>query len=450
MNAVAAEFFGSVARPRTLSRAGKLFITVMMLIILEGAMRKWVATASSLPLVLLRDLVALFLVFHAWRFGYLRRHQAIVLPMAIWSLAVLGWGLLQLTAGESSPVLLLIGLRFWLLYTWFAVAAAASMTESDFRIAVLFAVWTLVLMAPLAVLQHFSPVGAKINAQTEGGDEEGVFVAVTGVVRTTGTFTFTAGFTYFMGMMAPLVFGMLSAAKRTPRQYLFSIAVFMAFAVGTMVSGSRTAVVNAGAMFGLYLLGRLMFSKLRDKPAAAVAAVIAVLLVGVFAFFFREAIDVTQTRFAQASESEDFLSRVITNFVGESDSFGQIDWLGRGIGMGSNLATYVQFGSSNFFPIAESEGSRILLEGGLLGVAYIILKVAVIGIGLLRSLWISKLRNSPFPSLLWTSVLVAGFTWSSLGQLTANGMLGVVFAFALLILRHPRVEFFPDKRGLPK
>ena len=447
MNAVAAEFFPSAARSRTLSRGGKLFISVMLVIILEGAMRKWVATASSLPLVLLRDVLALLLIFNAWRFGYFRRQKAIVTTMALWSCAVLGWGLLQLTAGESSPVLLVIGLRFWLLYTWFAVAAAASMTESDFRIAILVAVWTMVLMAPLAVLQHFSPVGARINAQTEGGDEEGVFVAVTGVVRTTGTFTFTAGFGYFMGLMAPLVLGMLSATKFVPRQYLVSIVVFMAFAVGTMVSGSRTAVVNAGAMFGLYLVGRLVFSKLRDKPAAAAAAVMAVLLVGVFALFFREAIDVTQTRFAQASEAENFTERVTSIFVGDTNNFSQMDWLGRGIGMGSNLATFVQFGNTNFFPLAESEGSRILLEGGLLGVAYIILKLAVIGIGLVRSLWISKLSHSTFPALLWAGVLVAGIAWSSLAQLTANGMLGVVLAFALLILRFPRIEIFLNKRA---
>ncbi len=447
MNAVAAEFFETAARTRTLTRAGKIFISVMLLVILEGAMRKWVSTASTLPLVLLRDLLAVFLIFHAWRFGHFRRQKAVALTMLAWSCAVLAWGLLQLVIGESSPVLLLIGLRFWLLYTWFAVAAAASMTESDFRVSVLVAVWTMLLMAPLAVLQHFSPVGARINAQTEGGDEEGVFVAVSGVVRTTGTFTFTAGFTYFMGMMAPLALGMLSASKRMPRQYLFSIAVFIAFAVGTMVSGSRTAVVNAGAMFGLYLVGRLAFSKMRDKPAAAAAVVVAVLLVGVFGLFFREAIDVTQSRFAQAADSEDFLSRVMTMFFGESDTFAQVDWIGRGIGLGSNLATFVRFGQSTFFPLAESEGSRILLEGGLLGVAYIILKVGVIGIGLVRSLWISRTSNSPFPSLLWASVLVAGITWSAIGQLTANGMLGVVFAFALLIFRFPHFELFP-KRAL--
>ena len=63
------------------------------------------------------------------------------------------------------------------------------------------------------MLQHYSPPGARINTQIDG-DEESVFVAVVGVVRTTGTFSFTSGYATYMTMVAPLVFGFLGARKR--------------------------------------------------------------------------------------------------------------------------------------------------------------------------------------------------------------------------------------------
>lgn len=432
------------SKPLSLSRAGQLFLAVFLLVVIEGAIRKWVTTSVTLPLILLRDLLAIGLILHAWRGGHLRRYKKVSKPLFAWSCVVLGWGLLQVSGGESSLVILIIGLRFWLLYTWFAVAAAASMTERDYRAAIMLGAVMMLLMAPLAVAQHFSPPGARINAQTEG-DENDIFVAVAGVVRTTGTFSFTSGYANFMAVIAPLVFGLLSARKWTSRQHLFSIAVLVAFMIGAMVSGSRTAVVSSGVMFGTYLLGRLLFSKIRDKPRAAVAVAVAVALLAIFIFFFQEAVDVTQTRFEQASEQEDFWGRVQMIFFGEPFVYDIVSWLGRGIGFGSNLATFVRTGSSGFFPLAEAESGRILLEGGLLGFAYIALKIAVLGLGLAKSLFVSKRTNSPFPLLVWLTAAIAVFTWSAIGQLTANGLLGVIFALALLVFRYPRLEIFPPR-----
>ncbi|WP_431273796.1 hypothetical protein ACQ858_16845 [Variovorax ureilyticus] len=435
----------AASRPQTLSRAGQLFLAVFVIVVYEGAVRKWLTSAASLPLVGLRDLCAAGLVFYAWRRGYLRQHIRITAAMFAWSLLVFGWGLLQLAAGESSPLIFIIGLRFWLLYTWFAIAAAASMNEADYRAALLTAAWMMIIMAPLAVLQHYSPPGARINAQLDSDDEEGIFVAVVGVVRTTGTFSFTSGYATFMALVAPAVFGLLSARKPRSRHYLFATMVFIAFLTGALVSGSRTAVISSGLMFMAYLLGRLLFSRMQQKPAAAVGVVMALVLVGIFAVFFRDAIDVTQTRFEQASEAEDFWSRVQVILVGEPHVFETVNWLGGGIGFGSNLANFVRTGSSGYFALAESEGGRILLEGGLLGFLYVGLKLIVIAIGLFKSFRLSMKTHSPFPVLVWLTAALAIITWPSSGQLTAHGLLGIIFAFALLLFRFPRLEIFPGR-----
>jgi len=435
-------------KPLTLSRAGYIFLSVFLIIVLEGAVRKWVSSATSLPLILLRDLLALSLVLYAWKGGHFRRQKKIAVAMLAWSCLVLGWGLLQLVGGESSPLVLMIGLRFWLLYIWFAVAASAAMNEADYRAAILLAGCLMIALAPLAVLQHYSPPGARINTQVDG-DEEGVFVAIAGVVRTTGTFSFTSGYATYLAMVAPLVFGILGARKRTSRQQLFALTVFAAFVIGALVSGSRSATITSGMMFVVYLVGRLVFSKVRNKPAALAAAIIALVFAGIFAYVFQEAIGVTQTRFEQASAAEDFWERVFYVLFGEPWAYEAATWLGSGVGFGSNLASYVRTGSAELFALAETEGGRILLEGGLLGIAFTALKVVVLGLGTFKSLRIAKKTNSPYPILVWLTTCFAVIAWSAVGQLTSNALLGIIFAFALLLFRYPRLEIFPPRASRP-
>lgn len=439
----------SLSRPLSLSRAGYLFLAVFTLIVFEGAVRKWIAPSSTLPLILLRDLLAIGLIFHAWSHGHFKNQKLVTAVLLVWSCLVFGWGLIQLIGGESSPVIFVIGLRFWLLYVWFAVAAAASLSEADYRAALFVAAFMLLVMAPLAVLQHYSPTSARINTQSDG-DEASVFVVVTGVVRTTGTFSFTSGYANFMTLVAPAVFALLGARKQNLRNFLFALAVFVAFVAGTMVSGSRTAVITSGLMFGAYLLGRLLFSKARKKPAAAGAVVAALLLTALFALVFREAIDVTQTRFEQASAAEDFGARVLVILFGEPLVYDFVTWLGFGLGYGSNLATYVRTGSNDIlFALAESEGGRILMEGGLIGFVFVALKLVMVGWGIAKSVFLSARTNSPYPLIMWLATAIAVITWPTVGQLSSNGLVGVMLALALLLFRYPRTELFAPRTRRP-
>ena len=433
----------AASRPTALSRAGRIFLAVLLIVVFEGAIRKWVASAATLPLILLRDLLALYMVLYAWRGGHLRRYQKVTTVLLAWTLLVVGWGLMQMVGGESTPTIFLIGLRFWLLYIWFAVAAAATMTETDYRAAVRMAVVIMIVLAPLAVLQHYSSPGATINRQLDG-DEESVFVAIAGVVRTTGTFSFTSGYATYLILVAPLVFALVAARKFTIAQRLFALAGFGAFIVGSVVSGSRAAVVSAGVMLGAYLIARLVFSRTRDKPAALGAVLVATVLVGGFLFFFSDAIQVTQQRFEQASSDENFWDRLLSTFIGEPHVLSQVTWLGQGLGAGSNLASSLYRGGANF-GLAESETGRIVLEGGLLGFAFVALKLAVLLIGLVYALRMAIVRNASFPMVLWITMVVGIMTWPAIGQLSANGLLGLLLGYFLLLFRYPSSDLFPAR-----
>lgn len=440
MNAITYPTRLSVGIP-SLTRVGYITIAVLMIVVFEGAVRKWFAASATLPLVLARDLLAAYLIFYVWKQGYFRKQKNLTMAMTAWTVCVVAWGMLQLILGQSSPVILVIGLRFWLLYLWFGYAAASAMSEADFRAFILTIVGLLLLMAPLAVAQYYSPPGARINSEVDSYEDD-IFVAVAGVVRTTGTFSFTLGYTTFLATATPLVLAVLAARKRNLRQLLFGLAVFVMLVVGTVVSGSRAAVLFSGGMLGVYLLAQLVFARARDKGKALITAIIVLLLVALFALIFQNAIETTQQRFEDAAAAESFWERVLTIFIGEPNVYADFNWLGYGLGYGSNLASYVRTGSTLLFALVETEGGRTLLEGGLLGYLFTGLKIVVLALGLWKSLQIAIRTGVVFPMLIWLTLVLALMTWPGIGQLSANPLLGMLFGLALLALRYPNLEIF--------
>lgn len=427
-------------RGERLSRAGRLFISVMLIVILEGAVRKWLSSSMTLPLVLARDVLAVYAVYYAFSRGHLHRNKGISLVLLAWSCGVVMWGMLQLILGESNPKVFVIGLRFWLLYIWFACAVAASMTEHDYRVAVKTALWSLLLMGPLVVVQHLSPPGARINTEVDN-DEGDVFTVAFGVVRTTGTFSFTAGYAAFMALSAPLVFLMLEAKKRNFRERLLALLVLGAFVGNSIVSGSRATVIFSGAMLALYLLGNLFLSPGRRKGIALLATVFIVLILGLFLYIFQGAVEATQERFVVAAASEGFLGRVATFFVGESEIYQRFKWQGFGVGLGSNLAAYVTTGEA-FFTLAESETGRLLLEGGLLGYLFMALKTFIVVVAMTKSILLAMRARTMFPVLVWVTISLAMFSWSYIGQLSINALFGVLLVLGLLVFRYPNFRLF--------
>lgn len=432
---------GGVASAERLTRAGRLFITVMLIVILEGAIRKWLASSMTLPLVLTRDVLALYAVYYALSRGHLHRHKRMSLALLGWSCCVVMWGLLQLILGESNPAIFLIGLRFWLLYIWFACAVTASMTEHDYRVAVKTVLWSLLLMGPLAILQHLSPPGAFINTEvdSEGGD---VFEVAAGVVRTTGTFSFTVGYTTFVALCAPLVLLMLESRKRTGGQRLFSLLVLAAFVAGSIVSGARSTVLFSGGMLGLYLVGSVMLAPGRRKGIALLALVFIVLLLGLFLYVFQGAVEATQERFRAASDAEDTLGRIATIFIGEPAVYQRFTWTGFGVGLGSNLANYVQSGDKSFFALAETETGRTLLEGGVLGYVFAAVKAVVAIFAVAKASFQAVRTRTMFPVLVWLTIAFAMFSWSYVGQLSINALFGVLFVLGLLTFKYPNFRVF--------
>ena len=425
---------GADGAVRRMSRAGKLFIAVLLVVVLEGALRKWVSGSLTLPLVLLRDLLAIYTVWYALRTGALNFRRLPAQLLLVWSGILILWGFVQLIINQFSPAILVIGLRFWLLYFWFGYAAAVSMTLEDYRRSLWVMLALLILMMPLVVLQQSSPPFAFINTQIDT-DVRDIFVVVTGVVRPTGTFSFTLGFTTFLAMAVSAIFCYRLLSRRAGRARLMFVLAFFALLVGTILSGSRAAVLFYLGLLGVALLGSLWFSRGVGKVYAAIGVVVTVAVMVGAAVLFSDALVATQERFENASQTEDLGDRIVAMLIGEPETYNQITWLGAGLGKGSNLASYFESGERSFM-LAETESARILLEGGAIGVLFILLKLAVIVVGMWAA-WRAALRiRSSAPLLVWLTLAVALTTWSTIGQLTVNAATGLLLAQALLALRY--------------
>jgi hypothetical protein len=120
----------------------------------------------------------------------------------------------------------------------------------------------------------------------------------------------------------------------------------------------------------------------------------------------------------------------------------QVSWLGLGIGLGSNLAQYVQTSVRGMFIYAETEIGRTLVEGGILGIMFVLLKIMVGVGGMLKGLQQSRKTRTVFPLLLWISIALQLVSLSIIGQLTSNGIFGVLFALGILTFRYPGLRLF--------
>lgn len=414
-----------------LSIMGKLFIAILLITVFEGAFRKWISSALTNPFVLLRDAMALFGIFWAIKIGRIKFRQVGGQMLWLWTAIFLMWGLLQLIINQTSLFIFIIGARFWLLYLWFAYAAAITLTKHDFDFIAKTIILILLVMTPLAVLQHFFPPSAFVNKQVDG-DETKVFLVAADIVRTTGTFSFTLGYTVFLSIATPFVLVLLTPGTKLWNWNWMPKICVLALGIATIVSGSRGAIIFSGIIFAAYILTSLLYSRGSKKSSTMLMLAGAIALLALVPLVFTRAIDATQSRFESAAGEEGFDDRIFSMFLGEPGIYINFPLIGHGVGAGSNFAGVI---AGTTFSLGETEAARTVLEGGLLGIVFIGLKLLVILIGLRKSWFIVRRSGSTLPLMLWITTSIALLSWSIIGQLTVNALGYLLFGLAVASLR---------------
>ena len=384
----------------------KLIWLYFWLLLIEGALRKWVLPEYSIPLLVIRDPVALAIYFLSFR--------ARVFPWNAWVVVLVVLGCLDTMATYSQlwdyvPPLHITAVTVYGIHSNFfhlplVFVIGRVLTIEDVK---RIGWWTLLLIVPMAMLmvvQFRSPADSFVN-RAAGGEGE-VLMSSMDKVRTAGPFSFVIGVVaYFSMATGYLVWGMLTRGVY-PR-WLLGIAG-AALIIGTSVSGSRSVVGACGVVVASLLLVVILRPRIVNRFGQILLAVVVLGFVVSRTPIFREGAKVLSTRFSEVAEATeqsiqmDLLSRSVSTFYDAWKVLAVAPGLGWGLGVGTNAGAKLLVGQSGFL-LMEGEWPRIIMENGpVLGLAYLLWRFAFV----MRIAWLtirSVLMDNLLPLLLFAS-----------------------------------------------
>ena len=346
------------------------------LIIFEGALRKWFLPVLSSPLLIIREPVAIWIIYKAWISDKIPFSGLLYGMTGIGMLAIVT----ALFAGHGNIFVALFGARIFLLHFPLLFIIGNVFDRSDVLKVGRIVLWISIPMAVLIAVQFYSPQSAFVNRGV-GGDIAGAgYSGAMGFLRPPATFSFINGTYLFFGLAASFILYFLIAGKGVNKLVLYAAVVCLIAAVPLSLSRSLAFHVVISMLFAFFLVLR----KPENLPRVFIGAIAFTALVAVlFNFnFFQKAYDAFLFRFATASYTEGGLKGTLGGrYVGLmvsaiSDALDQ-PFFGRGIGMGTNVGSMLLTGSRKFL-IAEEEWGRQIGElGALLGCSVILLRLAL-------------------------------------------------------------------------
>jgi hypothetical protein len=428
--------------PARRKRIRQLLWLYFWLLIFEGALRKWFLPSLSNPLLLVRDPIALVALWWGWPLLRRRPWRTWIQPlMVIGPIALL----LALTVGHGDLPTALYGTRVLVLQFPLIFLYAAVFDRAD---VIRFAWVFLLLCIPMAVLlalQSSLPDSHILNVGP-GGQGTAAFQGALGRSRPPATFTFISGVVSFFSLAAASLFILLYNTRLSPPGRLFCIVAGIALVVALPVSISRSLLagylmVLAGLMAALLLSRTKITSLFAGLLAVALAVGLATTVPA-----FQDTSEAFIARWDGAGKAGEggadreevgdvgvatsqIRNRVLPGFTTPFSRLDSAPFLGYGIGMGSNVGAQRLTGELRFM-LGEGGWDTSLGEmGPLLGLAFILWRVAL-------SLWMLQLslqaavRGNRIPLVLAGASLLAVLS----GQISQPTNLGfIVFSGGLTL-----------------
>jgi hypothetical protein len=416
------------------------------LLIVEGALRKWVLPGLSNPLLVIRDPVALLALWVGAPLLLQMRFQSWLQWLFGIAVAAL---FLAMLVGHRDLFTALFGTRILLIHLpLIFLYAAAFDREGVLR----FAKVVLLISIPmtfLIVAQSNLPDSHILNV-APGGEDTASFTGALGRSRPPGTFSFINGLVSFYTLSAAALFAHLYGLGQNRARLLLLMAAGIGLVVALPVSISRSLLFGY-ALVVLAVVGALVLSRARLLPL--ISSLLAILLVVMIASSlpaFRDTSEAFVARWDMATENEGgeegvlgvFQLRVLGGYRSAFEKRDAVPILGYGIGMGTNVGAQRLTGERTFL-IAEGSWQAILGELGLpLGFVFIAWRIAL-GWFLLRLTLRSAAQGNTLPmTFLGASFL--GVISGGLSQPTSLGFLvvsaGLTWAAATT---HPILVLIP-------
>ena len=413
----------------------KMLIIFFFYIILEGAFRKWFLPNLNIEIILLRDLFIIFFIFKGFLNNEFDFNSRIEKTIFYWTILVIFWIIIQLIFKQSFFAVSLIGFRGWVLYFWFSILIFR-LTKDHFMIEknLKILIYTLIPMSLLITIQFNLPPEHFINKNIAEGF---IFLLVDGIVRPTGTFSFTSGYVQYITFITPFFLYFINDSKHF-KSFSFKFILLISYVLCIFFSGSRAVFINSFILIfvSLFITGKKNIIK----------NLFIILIICTIAYFILDvAVESTFNRFEVASRNEIMSERIIKLLFGGSIAWTNFSFIGEGIGKSSNLSaiflkqtslTGLGFttGIGRSFLLGENESTRIIIEGGLLGVLFFISKFILIIYSLKKSIkiLIDYKNTLPFYFSLYFSIQL--LTTPVTGQLTTHAFTSLGLTVLLLLL----------------
>jgi len=348
-----------------------------LLLIFEGALRKWFLPGLATPLLIVRDPLVLWVFYLTWKQDLFPRNVYLNGMMILGSVAILT----AVLFGHGNAQVAIYGARALTIHFPFLFIMGKVMDHDDVIKMGKVALWIAIPMTLLIAVQFYSPQSAWVNKGLGDDAETAGFSGAMGFFRPPGTFSFTTGNSLFYSFISCFVFYFWLNLHYINRWVLILATIALFVAIPLSISRSLLAQVVLSAVF-------LVLAVIRNPVysgkiiIAAVIGVVGLILLG-RAEFFQTATEVFSTRIDNASGTEGglegtlvdrFFGEMINAFKGSTEQ----PFFGYGLGMGTNAGSKLLTGERNFL-IAEGEWGRVIGEMGLiLGLFLLIIRLSFI------------------------------------------------------------------------
>lgn len=427
----------------SLDKFKKAFWLYLVLIFVEGAMRKWFMPSLSNVWMMCREPIVIWTVLSLIGTQNLRSRVAKAF-MIIGCIMMLT----TLTLGHQNVWVAFYGFRIWFFHIPYIFIMSNKLNREDLIRICKFLILVFIPMTVLYVMQWGAPPSSILNASMGGGVEEQGVQAVFGAVRPSGTFGHCVGSSYYNPLIVSLFCVTLFSSYY---KHIFSKKHFLIFAVAVVLclitSVSRGAVIQSI----LTILFIASITILLGNTKTFTKTIVGV--IGLFLLFLvlsnvsiegKSIVAPITDRFEMAAEQEGGTSGVMSSRVLEPYKFWNdkgilLDppFFGYGLGAGSNFGTQTLHIVNSFYSDSQAWGlgehsSQIVTNemGFLFGGIVFFLRIGFCMFLFFSCIKKLKQNKDILPITLWT----LSITYFGTGNLNLTMTLGWIVIVMILLL----------------
>ena len=427
----------------SLDKFKKAFWLYLVLIFVEGAMRKWFMPSLSNVWMMCREPIVIWTVLSLIGTQNLRSRVAKAF-MIIGCIMMLT----TLTLGHQNVWVAFYGFRIWFFHIPYIFIMSNKLNREDLIRICKFLILVFIPMTVLYVMQWGAPPSSILNASMGGGVEEQGVQAAYGAVRPSGTFGHCVGSSYYNPLIVSLFCVTLFSSYY---KHIFSKKHFLIFAVAVVLclitSVSRGAVIQS-ILTILFIASITTLSGNTKTFAKTIVGVI-----GLFLLFLvlsnvsiegKSIVAPITGRFEMAAEQEGGTSGIMSSRVFEPYKFWNdkgilLDppFFGYGLGAGSNFGTQTLHIVNSFYSDSQAWGlgehsSQIVTNemGFLFGGIVFFLRIGFCMFLFFSCIKKLKQNKDILPITLWT----LSITYFGTGNLNLTMTLGWIVIVMILLL----------------